>query len=255
MYTPKDELDWNYVPQLKIPPLAHQDNDIDDNVSDSSMSQSSSIGSSIVAGIDNFVDKLERLIAARSRQYQERMKMDKEGIERRKAHEKKRFKDEKIIQLENETKPVIIDTKVSRSIEDEQELGNKSHLGSGSAVEKVCATPYLEKIPDPEATSSLMAVDLLDEKCNYHIIDKIRNKDSEEAVENTVNLDTKANESDSVLGMQIKATELMQENMRPSTVIIPVDKKVPFSPHFGSVSNGKKMRSHPLAEVNINLMK
>ena len=34
--------------------------------------------------IDNFVDKLENLMAARSRQYQERVKMDKELAERRK---------------------------------------------------------------------------------------------------------------------------------------------------------------------------
>lgn len=214
------------------------------------MSQSSSIGSSMVAGIDNFVDKLERLIAARSRQYQERVKMDKEGIERRKAHEKKRFKDEKITQLEDETKPVIINTKVSGSIEDEQELGN-----SGSAVERAYVTPYQQKNSDSEAASSLMAVDLLNDKRNYHIIDKIHNEDSEEAVENTGNVDTKANEIDSIIGIQIKATKLMEENMRPSTVIIPVDEKVPFSPHFGSTSKGKEIRSHPLSDVNINLMK
>jgi len=79
MYSPKDDIEWNYTPQiLKTLSLASEDDDGNDSLLHSSSAQSSSMVSSMVAGIDNFVDKPKRLIAPGSHQYQERVKVDKD---------------------------------------------------------------------------------------------------------------------------------------------------------------------------------
>ena len=77
----------------KVPPQVcfnSQDGNWKDNVSQTSDSITSSMNSSLKAGIDNFVDKLEKLMAARSRQYEERVKMEKEREKRKKERREKR---------------------------------------------------------------------------------------------------------------------------------------------------------------------
>ena len=77
----------------KVPPQVcfnSQEGNWKDNVSQASDSITSSMNSSLKAGIDNFVDKLEKLMAARSRQYEERVKMEKEREKRKKERREKR---------------------------------------------------------------------------------------------------------------------------------------------------------------------
>lgn len=198
MYTPKDEVDWNYMPQtLKVSQSAYQTDDVDDNLSHSSLSQSSSMGSSMVAGIDNFVDKLERLVASRSRQYQERVKMERERLERRKAHEKDRFKEKNHLDEEKD-KLITIEPKTSVS-----ELESQSYAVIIPAIENLSETPDVDSVPTPEPI-----LDLTSNEIDY------QDEGNKENIENINKTDTKPRDNGSDSELKTKATGLKQRDQR-----------------------------------------
>lgn len=231
MFTPKDELDWNCEQKKsKAASLVSQGKEGDDSFSHSS--HSSSVNSSMAAGIDNFVDKLERLFAVRSRQYQERVNMDKERLERQSDLKQKRFEEKESHTKDVEAKSKIIeitqclsncendsaDDKPPDTPKIERILSScekhttdeyppetpkmeriQSYCEYDSADEKFVETPKIERIPLSEISLNLKQVNLLDKKNDIYDVDEKQsgaeesNKINEVHIGDDINvLDTKA---------------------------------------------------------------
>jgi len=115
MFTPIDEVDWDLARQesteSKTPPRKSFQNLIKDDDADISYTSSqSSVFVDKEETVDNFVDKLENLMASRSRQYEERKKLDKEVAEKKKARFEQRKLEKESTNQNTHDENVDIDT-------------------------------------------------------------------------------------------------------------------------------------------------